>query len=233
MTYCLNPNLVEVPWTRDEAYPFHDQHVFLRDPKNVGPELFDVTIGKVVLREVSEDNDLANQIADSQARMPKQLNGQPDQKPRVYRTNGCFGYSSDDSVVLVVHSENPVFIDADQPHSPFFEDMERKDWVSMTKYGGDRTLLLKKTTAGLTTFEKAVTSSPNGLMEYPPTGMALTDEGAAQIVAFAGHDIRGEWNRFAVLVYRNGGRIFFKKADSNTFEALVNFPTKKHLPMAV
>jgi hypothetical protein len=107
MAYLLNPNLVR------ESRRVRDEYVFLCDPINVGPKLFDPTIGEVVLRDVEEDPELAQSLAETEARLPQNLNHHFGLKPQVFRTTNCFGRSKNESVVLVVHSRNPVFVDAE------------------------------------------------------------------------------------------------------------------------
>jgi hypothetical protein len=60
-------------------------------------------------------------------------------------------------------------------------------------------------------------------VEFAPTGLALTDEAAAKILVGASHDLKGHWDRFTILVYKSGGRIFFKEVDPQTFEAAIEF----------
>ncbi|HEV2045047.1 MAG TPA: hypothetical protein VGQ95_00435 [Chthoniobacterales bacterium] len=102
MPYFLNPNLVREPRR------VRDEYVFLCDPTNVGPELFDVPIGKVEVREILEDSELANALGETEQRIPRALNPHFGLTPQVFRTRGCFGRSADEPVTIVVHSRHPV-----------------------------------------------------------------------------------------------------------------------------
>lgn len=101
MPYRLNPNFV-----RDkESAPLS---VWLRDPKNVGPEIFDVTIGDVVVDELTEDVEMANRIAATRNRIAADCNEELPAKVRVYHTTGCFGYEAGMPVTLVVDSKESI-----------------------------------------------------------------------------------------------------------------------------
>jgi len=65
-------------------------------------------------------------------------------------------------------------------------------------------------------------------VEFPPTPIALEDKAAAQIFVHAPAGIEGAWQRFFLMVYRQGGRIFFRDLDTGDLEAVVRFPTQKN-----
>ena len=60
-------------------------------------------------------------------------------------------------------------------------------------------------------------------VEIPPTPIALLDENAAQILVRSGDGPKGAWMRFFIMVYRNGGRVYFRDLDPNQLEAVIQF----------
>ena len=105
-----------------------------------------------------------------------------------------------------------------------FESLSRDTWSDIAARGQATVLSVRKIDAGLSTFDRAAQSFRKpGYVEYPPTTAALTDKGAAELIVGLSRDTRGDWNRFLILVYRNGGHIYFKEIDSRTFEACVEF----------
>ena len=61
-------------------------------------------------------------------------------------------------------------------------------------------------------------------VEIPLTPVALTEENLAEIFIHNGEGPRGAWIRFFIMVYFNGGRIFFKMLDDRQLEAIIHFP---------
>jgi hypothetical protein len=105
-----------------------------------------------------------------------------------------------------------------------FETLSAREWSGIAGQRQNQSLSIKKENAGLSTFHRATQSRVNpGYVEYPPTDAALTNKGAAELIVGLSHDLKGDWNRFTILVYRAGGRIFFKELNPTTFEALVEF----------
>lgn len=105
-----------------------------------------------------------------------------------------------------------------------FENLASKDWVNIAQQRRSETLSVKKVTTGLTSFHSAAQSvGKSGYVEYPPTTVALTDKGAAELLVGLGHDVRGHWDRFTILVYREGGKIYFRESDPTTLEAKIEF----------
>jgi len=101
MPYRLNPDLVRQTIYRDPQFPYHEQAVFLRDP-HVIPGGYEPGIGEVIVDDVREDLELAaewNEVG----RLMEGETTQP-QVTRVFRTRGCFEFSDEDEVILIIDS---------------------------------------------------------------------------------------------------------------------------------
>jgi hypothetical protein len=114
MTYYLNPQLVEEKYPRDLAYAYPEQFVFLRDPKVLDGGLSELSVGDVVLHNVEEDSELAAELQREESALPSELQDASAPDLRIFRTSDCFGYSKADSVVLLVRSTQPIFVDEDK-----------------------------------------------------------------------------------------------------------------------
>lgn len=107
-----------------------------------------------------------------------------------------------------------------------FETLSSKEWIDIAEQRRDEVLFVSRATVNLPGLDTAGKSLRKpGYVEYAPTWSALDDRGAAELLVGLGHDLQGHWNRFTILVYRNGGRIFFKSVDSTTLEASIEFQT--------
>lgn len=105
-----------------------------------------------------------------------------------------------------------------------FELLDSNQRAEIVNNRANATLTVDRTTAGIQGVA-GVASSPilPSHVEVPPTPIALIEENAAKILALAGDGPRGAWMRFFIMVYFNGGRIFFKDLNQTQLEALVRF----------
>jgi hypothetical protein len=60
-------------------------------------------------------------------------------------------------------------------------------------------------------------------VEIQPTPVALTDEGAAQIPVGSGSAAAWTWHKLFLMVYRSGGRVFFRERNAADLEAVIGF----------
>lgn len=106
-----------------------------------------------------------------------------------------------------------------------FETLGSEERANIINRRISTTLTVARTTAGLQEVSGFATSPilPTHV-ELPPTPIALTEAKAAEIFVHSGDGPRGAWNRFFIMVYYNGGRIFFKELDGRQLEAVVQFP---------
>ena len=99
MRYRLNPQLVRQNVYRDPTFPYREQAIFLRDPYVV-PNGYEPGIGEVILNDVQEDFELAAQWAED----GRVFDDDGETPPRIFRTHGCFGFSPQDEVLLIINS---------------------------------------------------------------------------------------------------------------------------------
>ena len=66
-------------------------------------------------------------------------------------------------------------------------------------------------------------SDAPGYVDIPPSPVILDGSTAHAIYTLAGSDIQGKWTRTLVLVYRLGGRVFYRKHSERDVEALIYF----------
>lgn len=105
-----------------------------------------------------------------------------------------------------------------------FEELSSEQRAAIANEYLDSTIILPKHVAkieSLAGFPPAPSMPTH--VENPPTYAALTDRGAAQILVGSGSDAAGAWLRLYIMVYRNGGRIFFRELDASDVEAVVRF----------
>jgi hypothetical protein len=105
-----------------------------------------------------------------------------------------------------------------------FEALDPDERAGLVNRRTNTVLTVDRTTAGIRGVANFATSPilPTHV-ELPPTPLALTEENAAEILVHSGDGPKGAWNRFFIMVYFNGGRIFFKEHDSNELEVAVLF----------
>ena len=105
-----------------------------------------------------------------------------------------------------------------------FEEMDTQQRAGIVNNRTNVTLSVDRETAEIVGVEGFVRSPilPTHV-EIPPSPVVLTEENAAKIFALSGDGPRGKWNRFFIMVYFNGGRIFFKELDQNQLEVVVQF----------
>ena len=105
-----------------------------------------------------------------------------------------------------------------------FEEMDTQQRAGIVNNRTNVTISVDRETAELEGVSGFVRSPilPTHV-EIPPTPVALTEENAAQIFVHSGEGTRGAWNRFFIMVYFNGGRMFFKDTDQNQLEAVIRF----------
>jgi hypothetical protein len=102
MRFRLNPQLVRYTVYRDPDFPFHEQAVFLRDP-HVIPDGYEPGIGEVLLDDVREDVGLAAEWNEVGALMADSEH----ERVRIFRSRGCFGFSPEEEVLLIINSSTP------------------------------------------------------------------------------------------------------------------------------
>jgi len=105
-----------------------------------------------------------------------------------------------------------------------FEELDSDQRADIVNNRKCVTLTVERTTTGMCGVS-GFPSSPilPSHVEVPPTPIALLEENAAQILVHAPEGPRGIWMRFFIMVYFNGGRIFFKDLDPKQLEVVVRF----------
>lgn len=102
-----------------------------------------------------------------------------------------------------------------------FESLNSEQRFGIINNRTATTLTVDKTTVGI----NGCVSNPilTTHVELPPSPVILTEEAVAQIFVYSGNGTIGAWERFFVMVYFNGGRIFFKELNKSELEVVIQF----------
>ena len=106
-----------------------------------------------------------------------------------------------------------------------FETLDSQQRGDIVNNRTNTTLTVDRATVGIQGDSGfAITPILSTHVELPPTPVELTEENVNQIFIHSGEGPRGAWIRFFIMVYFNGGRIFFKVFDDRQLEAVIHFP---------